>query len=315
MYGIWDKTEMLNLTFYSIKEIVRFGVPMFLMITGMLTLNKTIDLNIFLKKKFVRIVYPLIFFLIVGALLKIYNMDSFFTTYWYCWMIIAIYLAIPIINKFVSNASMKEIEYFLALFIITSLIYTICLTQKVKIALDLNFFIGPASYLILGYYLSKKDFKLSPNKLVLINLLIFIGITLYKIYNKDFLYVDQNFVVYSLLNLSIPQIIQCASLFLLFRYLYESVSGISGKIRNVLENKYINGFILSVSRASYGIYLFHMLILRGLIEPYFKHASTMTGFTTLVVGFAIGFALLVVSWIAILILGKIPVINKVSGYA
>lgn len=305
---------MLDLTFYSIKECVRFGVPLFLMITGMLTLNKTIDLNVFLKKKFVRIVYPLIFFIIVGAALKIYSLDSFFTTYWYCWMIIAIYLAIPVINKFIANSSMKEIEYFLALFIITSLIYTIFLTQKGETALDLNFFIGPASYLILGYYLSKKDFKLSPNKMVLINLIIFVAITLYKIYNKDFLYVDRNFVVYSLLNLSVPQIIQCSSLFLLFRYLYESKSGISGAVKKVLENEYINGFILSVSRASYGIYLFHMLLLRGFIEPYFKNVSTFTGFNTFITVFVLGFALLIVSWIAILILGKIPVIKKVSGY-
>lgn len=306
---------MLNITFYSIKEVVRFGVPLFLMITGMLTLNKEIDLEIFLKKKFVRIIYPLIFFLIIGVLLKIYNLDSFLTTYWYCWMIIAIYLAIPVINKFISNSSMKEIEYFLALFIITSLIYTICLSQKLETALDLNFFIGPASYLILGYYLSRKDFKLSANKMVAINLLIFIGITLYKIYNKDFLYADVNFVVYSLLNLSIPQIIQCSSLFLLFRYLYESKSGISGRIRGILENTYINGFIMSVSRSSYGIYLFHMLILRGWIEPYFKNASTMSGFSTLVVGFGIGFGLLIISWLAIVILSRIPVLNKVSGYA
>ena len=229
-------------------------------------------------------------------------------------MIIAIYLAIPVINKFIANSSMKEIEYFLALFIITSLIYTIFLTQKGETALDLNFFIGPASYLILGYYLSKKDFKLSPNKMVLINLIIFVAITLYKIYNKDFLYVDRNFVVYSLLNLSVPQIIQCSSLFLLFRYLYESKSGISGAVKKVLENEYINGFILSVSRASYGIYLFHMLLLRGFIEPYFKNVSTFTGFNTFITVFVLGFALLIVSWIAILILGKIPVIKKVSGY-
>ena len=306
---------MFNLTFYSLKEVFRFGVPLFLMITGMLTLNKDIEISTFFKKKIVRIIYPLIFFLIIGNLLHIYNLNGFLTSYWYCWMIIATYFAIPVINKFISNSSMKEIEYFIAMFIITSLIYSICLSQKAETALDLSFFIGPASYLILGYYLSKKDFGLSANKMVLINLAIFIGITLYKIYNKDFLYINMNFVVYSLLNLSVPQIIQCASLFLLFRYLYESVSGVSGKIRNVLENKYINAFILSVSRASYGIYLLHMLILRRLIEPYFKHSSTMTGFNTFITGFAIASALLIISWITILILGKIPVLNKFSGYA
>ena len=312
---MWDKVQMCDLTFYSIKEIVRFGVPLFLMLTGMLSLNKTIDLGVFLKKKFVRIVYPLVFFIIIGVATNIIHLSTtILTTYWYCWMIIAIYLAIPVINKFISNSSEREIEYFIALFIITSLIYTICLSQKLEIALDLNFFIGPASYLILGYYLSKKDFKISANKMVLINLIIFVAITLYKIYNKDFLYVDQNFVVYSLLNLSVPQIIQCSSLFLLFRYLYECKSGISGAVRKVLENRYINGFILSVSRASYGIYLFHMLLLRGFIEPYFKNMSTFTGFTTFLMVFALGFALLIVSWIVILILGKIPVVEKVSGY-
>ena len=156
----WDTTGILNITFADIEEVIKFGVPIFLMLTGMLTLNKEIELKEFFKKKFVRIICPFAFFLLIAYVTGVY--DSFLTVYWYCWMIIAMYLAIPIINVFIRNAKDNEIEYYVIMFLLASLIYSIAKIFEVRMALDLDFFIGPAAYLILGYYISRKDFKLSP---------------------------------------------------------------------------------------------------------------------------------------------------------
>ena len=180
-------------------------------------------------------------------------------------------------------------------------------------ALDLDFFIGPASYLILGYYLSRKEINLSSNKIVLICIIAFIITSYYKIICGDYLYVNNNDPMHSLLNLSFPQIIQTSSVFLLFKYLYESSKGISGKIKNLLENDYINRFFLSVSRASYGIYLVHIILLWRIIYPAFENIK-MSGTNTAICILIISCILLVVSWIAVLILSKIPVLNKISGY-
>lgn len=309
---IYKDVGICNIYFNNVKEIFRFGVPLFLMITGMLMLNREIDLKLFFKKKVVRIVYPLIFFFLIALLLGIYK--NLFLTYWYCWMIIGIYLAIPIINIFIKNAKENELDYLILLIIISSLIFSIVKIFNLKIALDLDFFIGPSSYLILGYYLSKKEFKISsPNKIALISLIIFILVTIYKIFNKDYLYFNNTEWVLSLLNLSFPQIIQTASLFIFIKYLYESSKGVFGKIRHVLEYKYINNLILSISRSSYGIYLFHLILLRGYIQPVFSKFS-LTGTNTFILIILSSTGLLIVSWIVIVILSKIPIVKNFSGY-
>ena len=71
--GIWTNTELLHLKFHELKEVVRFGVPLFLMVTGCLAFNKEIELSNLLKKKSVRIVLPVVFFTIVGILLSVYS--------------------------------------------------------------------------------------------------------------------------------------------------------------------------------------------------------------------------------------------------
>ena len=309
--SIWPKTCFLGHPFNDIREFVRFGVPLFLMITGMLTLNKEIDLEVFFKKKFVRIVYPLVFFLVVAYVLGVYK--NVLTTFWYCWMIIGIYMAIPVINIFIKHAGEKDLEYFIAVFLFASLIYTIARFLNIKMAFDLDFFMGPVSYLILGYYLSRKQFNLSANKIILISLIAFILISILKVNFNIRLQMNTNIVVLSFLNLDLMQIIQTVSVFMFFKSLYESSSGIFARINAILERDRINGVFLSISRSSYGIYLLHMILFKGYFTPFFENYH-MTGFQTFISIWIVATALLVISWIVILLLGKIPYVNRISGY-
>ena len=312
--GLWQSIEILNISFGNLREIFRFGVPLFLTVTGMLMLNREIDLNTFFKKKVVRIVYPLIFFFIISYLLGIYQPIHFFDKFWYCWMIIGAYLAIPIVNVFIKNASEKEIEYALLIFAITTVIYYLAAKFKVTTSLDLTFFITPVSYLVLGYWLSTKEFKSSPNVIVLVSFITFVLISLFKILViKDFLYFSNNDPVYSRVNYTLPQIIQTASVFLFCRYIYEAKSSIANFIQKILHQKYVHKFIESVSRASYGIYLLHMIIILGFLHSLEK--IHMTGTKTFFAVIVVSTLLLVSTWICILILSKIPVVKKFSGYS
>ena len=59
-----------QLTFH---DIGRIGVPLFLMISGALLLNRDYSsLSDFLKKRFIRIVYPFIFWMILITLTNLY---------------------------------------------------------------------------------------------------------------------------------------------------------------------------------------------------------------------------------------------------
>lgn len=311
-----SQTIFHNITFENFKEIFRFAVPLFLMITGMLTLNREIELKKFFQKKIIRLCYPLLFFFIIACLIGLYRLDLFFNKFWYCWMVLGVFLAIPLINIFVKNVNETELKYTISLFLISSLIYTLASLMKYQISLDLYFFIGPISYLLLGYYLSIKEFKLSPNIIVIISLAIFILICYLKMhFHNDFLYLHNHNPVHSLLNLSFMQIIQSASIFVLFKYLYECTNGISGIIKRILEQRIINGFIISVSRSSYGIYMFHLIILSAFITPTLSKYHFSQGISTTIAYFIITVGLLLFSWAVIAILGKIPYINKLSGYS
>ncbi len=308
-----NDVEILNFNMKALSQLGRFGVPLFIMISGALLLNREIELKSFFKKRFVRICYPLIFFIIFTYIFKIYLNPLI--AFWYCWMILGVYLAIPIINIFVKHASEREIEYFLALFFITAIFYQIVRLMDIKYSLDLNFFITPISYLILGYYLSNKKFNRSSNQIILISIGVFLISTALKMKFGNFFDIYPKMNLYSTLDLGILQILQCSSVFLMIKYIYDDgVTGLLSSVKNIFESNIVNSLFLSVSRASYGMYLVHILFLRVWIRPYFKTLE-LSSLNMVFACFVTFIGLFLVSWIITVILGKIPYVNKISGYA
>ncbi len=56
---------------YSYQEIVRFAVPVFLMVTGALLLNREYEFKDFIKRKYIRLLLPLIFWQILVIITEI----------------------------------------------------------------------------------------------------------------------------------------------------------------------------------------------------------------------------------------------------
>ena len=162
--------EVLNFKLSKMGNICKFAIPVFIMITGALFLNKNIDLKEYLEKRFVRVVYPLIFFTILVFISGISNHILYY--YWYSWMIIGVLLAVPIVNKFIQYSNEKEIEYYIVIFIIFSIFCQVCHVLHLKYALDISFFYTPVSYLILGYYIFNKKINMAANKLILLSFII-----------------------------------------------------------------------------------------------------------------------------------------------
>lgn len=251
-------------------SIVRFCVPSFLMLTGALMLNKNYELNDFLKKKFFRIVLPFMFwsFFYISFALKnklsqkpemsifeilkwsfnLFKNGSSFHL-WYVYMIIGIYLFIPILNKWIQNANEKEILYFIFLWLFTLLI-ELPFLSKLKINIDLTYFTGFLGYLVLGYYLSIKKFRFSKKATKLIaTSLIFLGV-ITTILGTYFLSKrDGQFNSFFYDYLTINVLIATVGFFLFFKNL---------NISNCIILKTIN----FISKYSYGIYLVHILVLK-----------------------------------------------------
>ena len=173
VFQLWHHGEQVNgMYIYMFSEIVRYAVPIFLMLSGALLLNRDIELGYFLKHKITRIAYPFIFYLILSFILSLFTDKGFsyniFSQSWYFWMIFGVYLAVPIINKFIQYASIREIEYFIIVFLLASIFYQFVLFYKFDNYFNLNFFAAPIGFLVLGYYLSIKDFKIDSRKLMVL---------------------------------------------------------------------------------------------------------------------------------------------------
>ncbi len=324
-FKVWQNAEILNLNIFAFREIVTFGVPVFVMISGALLLNREIELVSFFKKKVKRIVYPFIFFYFLTAFVIVFILNSthnqvtnIFAFRWYFWMVLGIYLSLPVINKFIQYSSMKEIEYFILVFIFASIFYQITYYFRLEQYLYLTLFLSPLGYLVLGYYLSRKEFNLSPNQIITISIILFILSTTVKICahlewipEVDDFVANTSPILSSWLDVGIFEIIQASAIFLIGKYIYESSKGLYSSIKRLLQKRLISQFILSVSRASYGMYLINLI---PTVMFYNLQEYDFTGTQIVLIIILLSIVTFFTSWFVIVLLSKIPYINKLSGY-
>src|SRR5471030_834261 len=184
-YGDWLTADIYN-------AIVRFAVPVFVMITGALLLHREYELGDFFKKRLGRVVWPFLFWSLVYIGYSWYNEEISFGTdawvntkqvlyllkdgssyhLWYVYMLIGLYFFIPVLSKFVRNASEKEILYFLMIWVAVMLITQPYLVRY-NPSVDMHYFAGFAGYLVLGHYLAFKDFNAKYLRLWMILLFVF----------------------------------------------------------------------------------------------------------------------------------------------
>ena len=183
IFALGNSAKVMNITISYFAEIFKFAVPVFLMITGSLLLNRNYQSNYsFLKKRIKRITIPYLFWiiLIILALIIPNGMTSqpeitecIYTTFfnfplsWYFWLMIGVYFTIPIINEFIKTDQLNSTKYLVIMFVISSILYQLLSFFKAYTYIDLTFFILPIGYLSLGYFLSGLEFKNKRNVLII----------------------------------------------------------------------------------------------------------------------------------------------------
>lgn len=317
--GFTGHAKMLNIRVSSFSQLFYFAVPIFLMITGTLLLDKDITISSFLKKRLSRVVYPYLFWICLAIIMFLYVSntpvqdypiqiaDKFFNVSWnwYFWMILGVYLVIPIVNEFIIGKGEEACRYFIILMIFASIFYSLCAYLNYTTALDLRYFIYPISFVVLGYYLSRHEFGLSKNVLIIISLAVFMLTTAIKVvYSPDILLYASNANIFlnSELDISIFSILQAASLFLIFKNLNY----------RILEKSPVKSFVTSVSRSSYGMYLSQIILLIPLSQVFRYFISTGTGTFLHVILFTV--LIFIITWIMVLAVDRIPKLHIFSGY-
>ena len=317
---------------YVLFTSFAFGVPVFLMLLGLLMLERDYtDIKNFLKTDFIRILIPFLIWNTVMAIIATINNNGFILTtatlyqfylnfmkqHWYAWMLLGIYLSLPILSEFIRSWKLKGAAYYLILGVIASIIYQALAYYNTPSYFNLTFFIGPLIYVFAGYYFENKEIKLSHNKIVTIGFIIFLLTSIIIIYNAvvinhytfTILLHHYNFFTHSYLDVSLIVVLQAIGLFLVFKYINMNVTGLLIPIKHVLENRWIMKFTTSISRSCYGIYLTHqslIIILTTLLSPYSINEAYGTIILTIII--------LLTSWFIILLLKKVGVPTKYIGY-
>ena len=163
-----------------ITSLCRTSVPLFVMLSGFLLLPMQDSISRFFRKRFTRIVYPFVVWCVIYAIyfmatrgesvgdlaLHILHIPVNFGCeighLWYIYMLIGLYLVVPIISPWLERAGKRELEGYLALWTLSTFLPYIHLAYPEVLGEAfwndtplLYYFTGFIGYFILGYYLRR----------------------------------------------------------------------------------------------------------------------------------------------------------------
>ena len=325
-------TDIFNtrLWFYALflNCLRDISVPLFVCVSGALLITKKDTITTFIKKRINKVIVPYIFWVIAFIILEIMikqpkvPMNIVVNTlsippvgsgviFWFVQMIIVVYFVIIILNKLISkNAN------FLKVALLLSIIYIVLLNLGIIPEYEKPYnYLFYSVFAVFGYYASRYDFAenklskslgLTKDKLTVLFFILSVGLYILEIFTDASLSIAANkFSVIS--KFSILNIFTLLSMFLFFRYFTESEGKIS-RLCNYIKNSIVGKAIFSISFCSYGIYLSHKVILDYfMLSPFVNHPSPSVFATLLLI------VVLIVSWLIILVMSKVPGLKKVSG--
>jgi surface polysaccharide O-acyltransferase-like enzyme len=300
-----------------LNALVRFAVPVFVMITGALLLNREYEIGDFLKKRLTRVVIPFLFWSLVYIWYSWYNEDITFGSdiwfdikqvlhllktgaayhLWYVYMLIGLYFFIPVIGKFVRNASEKEIRYFLIVWFVVMFISQPYLAH-INPSVDMHYFAGFAGYLVLGHYLAYKDFNNKHLRAWMV-LLFVLGICIIAFGSRLLIGHPEypGTMFYEPVNPAV--MLLSASIFLIVKNTVPKVPPFIVRLRDF------------TGRYNYGIYLAHALVLVFLEDPFGINYKLCTPIVSIPLTALIAF---VISLLLVWLINKIPLVGKwISG--
>ncbi|WP_152391998.1 acyltransferase [Paenibacillus guangzhouensis] len=277
------RTNDFNTTSWWVSNIFnsisRFAVPVFFMISGAMMLRIEIkSYKDFYIKRVLPLLIPLLSWsLIYGWYNQYYilksNMgvgdflldfgyrllvDRNYVHLWFLYAIIAIYSTVPLITKLVKSCTEKDIRYYLLLWFIVSVIYRFIsdvifrwTNHYIDISImNIPMFMGFLGYFILGYYVYNYELP-SQWKNILFNLgVISFFLTPILTYFASIHSGILDEMFYG--NYSITTFFMAMAMFIYFK---EQETSLHEK-----TNYKIKKIISSISKASFSIYLIHLLV-------------------------------------------------------
>jgi len=241
----------------------RYAVPIFVMLSGALLLPREEEIGAFFKKSFLRIIVPFLFYNTIFAVFnwqvrlggRSVGPEWVFKQYfegasyhfWYIYMIVGVYLFIPIVGAWVRQAKLSHIQFFLGMWLVT-ILFDNPHFPGLSLPIKLPYFTGYLGYLVLGYYVATQPVSKS------LAWFLFLAGTIWTM-EGTYLQSLEDAKFYGLLyaNFSPSVVMSTAGLFMLFKAYEGTIPG-TGSLRDW------------ISSHSYGIYLIHIIVLFYLVK-------------------------------------------------
>ena len=259
-----------------INSFVRSSVPIFVMISAYLMLPLNVPADVFFKRRFIRVVVPLLVWLLFYAVLPyalgqigagelMDNLRLFPICFapsaahlWYVYMIVGIYMFMPVLSPWLSQTTRRGEEAFLAVWLLTTFWHYISVfypNGMLGAAFWNEFhmlhnFSGYIGYIVLGHYIrthihwSRLKSLIIGTPLFLIGYVITASVFYYNHWHTDDIYaleVPWRYCTFNIAMMAFGVMVICKCINWPTGALYRLVQGIS--------------------RLSYGVYLMHICFL------------------------------------------------------
>ncbi len=254
---------------HIITAFGRFAVPVFVILSGYLVLDRYDSLEGFLKKRFVRIFIPffiwLFIYMIHGTfwgikpeqvnwlssnwLVRILTNNASGSGHlWFVYMLLGLYLFTPILSRWLKDALKTEIEFFLGIWLLANVGFLL-LEKFYKITpfFDFRYFTGFVGYFVWGAYLKKYPILISIQNKV-------ISLSLFMIGWVGTILVSGYFTIYTgkydtFLGYHSPFVVMMSVGIIIF-------------FQQLLNQPFAEKIITEIDASSYGIFLMHWLVMK-----------------------------------------------------
>lgn len=266
-----------------INGLMRPAVPLFLIASAYLLVPLKMDTGTFFRKRFVRVVLPFAFWLVMYAVLPILwgeytasdvksNLSHILINFiprashlWFIYMLLGIYLIMPVLSSWLKSVSRREEEFFLVVWLFTTLfwhaheifgnIFGECWWNPFPL---FHYVSGYVGYVVMADYI-RKYLNWSVKKTLYVALPCFLVgylFCIWSFYTRSFTVEAVRQLELSWQTTSIAPVLMSFGAFMLIRKI-----NYAGKVYKLVRD---------ISGMSYGMYLIHMLILPyifGLCNP------------------------------------------------
>ncbi len=287
-----------------INGLMRPAVPLFLIASAYLLVPLKTDTFTFFKKRFTRVVIPFLIWLGLYSVLPAIwgdfswaeagaNLRQVYINFipsashlWFIYMLLGIYLIIPVISPWLEKVSRREEEVFLGIGLFTTLfwhfhegigdVFGECWWNPFPVFYYVSGYVG---YVVMAHYI-KKYIHWSTKKSMLIggaSLMVGYAYCVYSFYTRSFTVEAVRSLEMSWQTTSIAPVLMSFGAFMMIR---------------CIKCPKLYGPVRTISNATYGMYLMHMLILPKIFHLLEPHLITpLLIFATAVITYIICFAI------------------------